>query len=81
MKIVNVNDKIDVINETREESIETLNYYLEEKGIEPLTESELRGWDIRGGETNAQLYEWAISLANDLQTEKCESKNAWRYKH
>lgn len=81
MKIVNLNGKIDVINETREESIETLNYYLEEKGIEPLTESELRDWDIRGGETNAQLNEWAIALANDLHTEKCESKNAWRYEH
>ena len=81
MKIQTINGKIECVNETREESIETLNYYLYQLGIEPLNERELRDWDIRGGETNSQLQQWANDLCNDLHTEKCESKNSWRYEN
>ena len=66
MKSIIVNGQLQIVNESREESIETLNDFLLEFGVEPLTESELRDWDIRGGETNRQLREWASDLANDL---------------
>jgi hypothetical protein len=73
------NGQVAVINETREESIETLNDFLEELGIEPLTEKELRDWDIRGGETNFQLKEWARDYASECHTEKCSSKKTRSY--
>ena len=74
-----INGRDEVVNLTRNESIETLNDYLQEYGCEPLTESELRDWDIRGGETHRQLQEWAKDFASERESERAENKNAWRY--
>lgn len=65
----------------REDAINLFNEFLEELGVHPLSEKELQDWDIRGGESYDQLYEWARDLASEIHTEKCASKNAWRYEH
>lgn len=66
-------------NEARQESITILHDIFDSMGMKRLTEQELRDWHISGGETYAQLQEWANDYANDLHTERCEEKNAWRY--
>lgn len=66
-------------NLTFEESLETFNSFLEEMGETHLSETEARDWGIEGGETNAQLREWAGDLVSEIQTEKCAEKDAWRY--
>ena len=74
MKTIVINGKVVVINETREEAIETFNDYLEEFGCKHLSEKELIDWNIRGGESNAQLREWAHDYASEMHTEQCEEK-------
>jgi len=66
--------------ETRKEAIEDFNYYLESWGIEPASESDLIDW-IQGSETYAQIKELARDYANEVATERLETKNAWRYEH
>ena len=66
--------------ETRKEAIEDFNYYLESWGIEPMSESDLIDW-IQGSETYAQIKELASDYANEVATERAETKNAWRYEH
>ena len=66
-------------NLTFEESLETFNSFLEEMGEAHLSESEVRDFGIQGGETNAQLEEWARDFVSEIQTEKCAEKDAWRY--
>lgn len=79
MKQEIINGRIEIINETRHESIETLNHFFDEFGIKHLNESKLQNWGIIGGETNAQLREWASDYASEMHSEKCAAKNAWRY--
>jgi hypothetical protein len=79
MKTQIINGRVEVINETRDESIETLNYFFDKLGLEPLKERDLRDWGIVGGETNSQLSEWANDYASEIHTDKCAGKNAWRY--
>lgn len=79
MKTEIVNGNVVVINETREEAIETLNSYFEDMGVEPLSEKELKDWNIVGGETNSELQNWVKDYVSELHTNKCENKNAYRY--
>ena len=79
MKTEIVNGNVVVINETREESIETLNSYFEDMGVEPLSEKELKDWNIVGGETNSELQNWVKDYVSELHTNECENKNAYRY--
>ena len=58
-----------------------MNEFFQELGVKPLSEKELQDWDIRGGESYDQLYEWAKDYASELHTEKCASKNGWRYEN
>jgi len=79
MKVENINGKVVVINETREESIEVLTDMLGEYGLEPLTETELNDWGIIGGETNDQLQEWVNDYVSEIHSEMCAEQNQWRY--
>jgi hypothetical protein len=81
MKAQEINGEIQIINETREEAIQTFNDYLEELNVEPLTPSELIDWHIQGGETNSQLRQLARDYASEFHTEKCASRNSWRYEY
>lgn len=67
------------INQTKEEAIAIFNDFLIEFGIEPLSEAELRDFEIKGGETNSQLREWAKDYANEISTERCESRIRYEY--
>ncbi len=69
------------INLTKKESIDTLNEMLVEKGLTPLTESEINDWGIMGGESNAQLQEWVNDFVSELHSENCVAKDAWRYEN
>jgi protein gp37 len=64
---------------SKQESIETLNYYLEERGCEPLSEKELIDWNIVGGETDSELQSMVNDYVSELHTNECENKNAYRY--
>ena len=76
------NGKVAVINETFEDSLETFNYFLSEVGQPAVNEKTARmDFGIVGGETNAELQEWARDYASECHTEKCESKNQWRYQY
>jgi hypothetical protein len=57
------NGIVTIATETKEESFELLNDYLIEIGIKPLSKKQMV-LDIKGGETNEQLYGWATDLAN-----------------
>lgn len=80
MKTVNNNGKLEVINETFSEALDTLNYYLEEGGAHPISEKEAaQDWGIVGGETNAQLMEWANDYLSECHSERCAEKRAYLY--
>ena len=82
MKMIeSLNGGVVVINETFDESLETFNYYLSELGMEQMDRDEAKDW-IKGGETNAQLKEWAGDIASEHHTNLCENKfweeNDWQ---
>lgn len=69
-------------NTTFQDAFETFNEILEELGQEPISENTARNdFGIIGGETDAELYEWARDYASEIHTEICASKNAWRYEY
>lgn len=78
MKLQTINGKDEFIYESYKEAVEDFNLLLEEMGIEPLDESYLIDW-VKGNETYAQIKELVSDYANELSTEECASKNAWRY--
>ena len=64
---------------SKQESIETLNYYLEERGCKPLTEKELIDWNIVGGETDSELRSMANDYVSELYSVLGENKNAYLF--
>lgn len=70
-----------MVNETKQQAIETLNEMLQEYGLSPLNDNEIQDWGIAGGETNAQLQEWVNDYVSDIHSEECEGENAWRYEY
>jgi uncharacterized protein (UPF0210 family) len=74
------NNQIVIINETFKESFETFNELLEEYGVPTISEKvAIQDFGIIGGETNAELSEWASDYVSELHTEKCAAKHEWRY--
>jgi len=71
--------KVAIINETKEEAVETFKDYLSEFGIESISEKHLKEFAIEGGETNSQLREYASDYASEIHTEMCESKHHYKY--
>lgn len=65
--------------ETKQESIDLFNQFLTEAGERPLDPVEIEDWGIIGGESEAKIKEMVSDLLSDLHTERCETKNAWRY--
>lgn len=61
------------------EALEIFNAKLTSLGEKAQTEAEFKDWFGSEGATEAQLEEWASDLANDLHSERCEAKEAWRY--
>jgi hypothetical protein len=76
------NNRVVVINETFQESFEAFNEILAEYGAAPIPEKDARlEFGIVGGETNAELSEWASDYVSEMHTEKCAAKNEWRYSY
>lgn len=66
---------------SKQQAIDIFNDYLEEMGQTPMTEQELKDWNIQGNETNDQLKEMAQMLVSEAESVKVENKNSWRYQH
>ena len=64
------NGKVVIINETIEESIQTMKDIFEEMKVGEFDEIDAACFDIKGGETNAELSEMASDYRNDLATER-----------
>ena len=65
----------------KQQAIDILNDRLEEMGHPPMTEDELKDWNIQGDETNDQLKEMANDLVSEAESLKAENKNSWRHQH
>lgn len=64
---------------TKDEAVEFVNKLLTASGEKPLRDSEIRDWDIRAGDTFAQLERYVKDFLSECHTEKCAAKNEWRY--
>ena len=80
--VTNSLGKVEVINETQLESLQTIKEMFAELGVQAPSDRELiSDWGIKGGETNAQLNEWAKDYASEIHTEKCAARSQWRYEN
>jgi len=61
------------------EALEIFNAKLTSLGESALNETEFKDWFDSEGVTATKLEEWAGDLANDLHSDRCEAKDAWRY--
>lgn len=52
----------------------TVNKYLAEKGLSPLSEAEIRDWNITGNETDADCELLAHELASEEHVSRCDNK-------
>jgi len=76
------NGQVVVINETFAESFEAFNDMLTELGQPVISEKVAKSdFGIMGGETNAELQEWANDYASEVHTEAAADKQAWRYQY
>lgn len=65
-----------------QESFETINYFLQEKGLEPITEYQAKSdWAIVGGEDVATLSMYVNDYASEVHSERCAAKDEWRYQY
>lgn len=65
-----------------EESFNLLNQFLADLKLPPLSEMVAKAdWGITGGENVDELKIWANDYASDVDSEKCEAKESWRYEH
>ena len=62
-----------------QDALEVINYQLVQRGLTPLTETDIKDWGITGDETNDQLEQYAHDFISEEHTARCEAKNAWRY--
>lgn len=77
---INSKGQVEVINETFAEAFETLNDILQELGEKPVSENVARNdFAIEGGETNAQLQEWARDYSSELASDEAEYRAKMRY--
>jgi len=80
MKQIFENGKTKEVTECFNDSLMIFNEQLSEYNIPPISEKEAGSdFGIKGGETISELIEWARDYVSDLQTERAEAKNAWRY--
>ncbi len=82
MKIEIRNGKTVVINETQGEAIQTLNDIIEEYHKPPVTaQQSTTDWGIKGGETNAELYEWVREYISDCESDAAEPLDLGYYEN
>lgn len=80
MKSEFINGRTVNTTESFTESFEILNEIFEDLGMKPINEKTARAdFGIMGGETMALLDEMAKDCRSEMETEKAEAKQAWRY--